>query len=132
MVTLATIKNALFKTFQGSQGKSLSVDTQGEGGAEDTGESYNPSGFIGIPQDGVAGVSVDVNGNNIIIAYHNYKLNIVLDKGESKIFSYDVDGVVKGEIVFEVQDFCKLLSNNSCYPARTAVSLNTRNMHRVW
>lgn len=93
MVSLATIKNAQYKKAEGTDpGKSLIVDMYGRGGAEDSATIYLPSGFASNPHDGIEGVVVDTGEFNIIPGTHNYKLNIVLEKGEGQIYSYDEDG----------------------------------------
>lgn len=92
MAKLATLKNAIYRLFPGQTGKSLNVDLQTEGNSSDDGEHYHLPGFFSKPQDGLTGVVIDVKGLNIIIATHDYKLDISIDKGEALIFSYDADG----------------------------------------
>lgn len=98
MAALATLKNAVYRLFQGSPGKSLNVDLQTEGNSVDDGEHYHLPGFFSRPQDGLTGVVIDVKGLNIIIATHDYKLDISIDKGECLIFSYDADGNILSSV----------------------------------
>lgn len=89
------IKNARLEQFQNAPGKSILVDTKSHG--TDDGELYQQSGIYSRPQDNIDGVVVDCNGNNIIIATHDYRLDISLEKGEMLVYSYDSDGVMKGK-----------------------------------
>lgn len=98
MPKLATLKNAVYRLFQGQPGKSLNVDLQTEGNSADDGEHYHLPGFFSRPQDGLTGVVIDVKGLNIIIATHDYKLDISIDKGEAFIFSYDADGNILSSV----------------------------------
>jgi len=92
MATLARLINARFKVKQGAPGSSLSVDMQTEGDTTDNADLFHLPGIFGIPQDGIQGVYVDVKGMNIIVATHDYRLNIVLAKGETLFYSYDASG----------------------------------------
>ena len=102
MITLVDIKNAIFNKIEGTDpGKSLSVNTIGKGGADDSATIYGPSGFLSKPHDDIEGVVADTGEFNIVLGTYNYKLNITLDKGEAKIFSYDADGVVLASLKFD-------------------------------
>jgi hypothetical protein len=93
MISLVTIKNAILKKIEGTDpGKSLSVDTLGEGGSEDSATIYLPSGFASMPHNDIEAVVVDTGEFNIVVGTHNYKLEIILEKGEGQIYSYDKDG----------------------------------------
>lgn len=92
--TLVTIKNGQFIEFQGSPGKSLQVDMESIGGYEADAEIYHPSGFYSKPQDNIMGISVDVEGMNIIVASHDYNFDKDVDKGEAILYSYDASGNV--------------------------------------
>jgi hypothetical protein len=82
MAVLKTLKNAIINTITGAPGKSVKVDTQGLGKSEDDAELYHLPGIFSRPVDDVQGVNIDVQGVNIIIATHDYKLDKSLDKGE--------------------------------------------------
>lgn len=87
------IKNARFEKPQGAPGESMSVDFGSYGSNVDDGEFYQLPGFVSIPHDGDVGISVDANGQNIVVGSHNYKIVVTgLEKGEPQIFSYDSDG----------------------------------------
>ncbi|MCK5600943.1 hypothetical protein KAR91_03680, partial [Candidatus Pacearchaeota archaeon] len=85
MATLAKLKNAIFRKSQDAPGKSMSVDLQTLGDNADDAELYFLPGSFCRPHDGETGVVIDVQGLNIIIATHNYKLDINFDKGEKTI-----------------------------------------------
>jgi len=90
MSFLAEIKNAIFKIVGLAPGKSVAVNLKTSGGTEDDAELYHVPGILSKPVDGVYGVVIDVAGNNIVVATHDYNLIKSLDKGET--FLYCIDG----------------------------------------
>lgn len=104
MATLTKIKNAIISTITGAPGKSMKVDTEGLGKSSDDAELYHLPGIFSRPHDDVQGVNIDVNGLNIIIATHDYKLDKSLDKGEAIIYSVNASGTILSSV---------LLNNNS-------------------
>ena len=98
MITLAKLKNAIFKTAQDVEGKSINIDLESIGGNTDDSEYYQHAGFHSLPHDDIMAIVLDVNGMNIAVATHDYKLNKTLEKGETLIYSYDADGVVLSSV----------------------------------
>lgn len=92
MGTLTKIKNAVLKELSGAPGKSLSVDLNTIGDSVDNAELYHVPGLYSKPVDETVGVSIDVNGFNIIVATHDYNYDKDIDKGESILYSIDSDG----------------------------------------
>lgn len=110
MAKIAILNNARLKQFQNAPGQSIAVDIEHHG--TDNAEFYQLPGFHGRPQDGAECVVIDCNGNNIVIASHDYKFDTEIQKGETLIFSYDANGVIKGKILIG-QDGKISLSNES-------------------
>jgi len=98
MVSIVKMLNAVKKTFQNAPGESISVDTIGRNGSQGSAELYTLPGIISLPQDEEFGIVKNVKGVNIVIATNNYKLNIVLEKGETQVFSADANGQVLGTL----------------------------------
>ena len=94
MASIVTMKNAVYKVFQGMSGKSLSVDFETIGKNKDDGEVYSVPGVYSKSVDGTKGVSINVNGNNIIIATHDYSLDKDVEKGELLLYCIDENGAV--------------------------------------
>jgi len=92
VASLAIIKNAIYKAFQGMTGKSLNVDLETK--YSDDAELYGQSGVYHKPVDGTMGVKIDVNGNNIVIATHNYSLDKDVEAGETLLYCIDDTGAV--------------------------------------
>lgn len=140
MAALAKLKNALFRKSQDAPGKSMSVDLQTIGDNADDAELYFLPGFFSRPHDGETGVIIDVQGLNICIATHNYKLDINFDKGEGNIFSYDADGIIlsrvkcdkNGKIVVKNQtEDLKTLINDLINEIKNIVTTGSPTTHTV-
>jgi phage gp45-like len=121
MPKIATILNAVKKKFTGAPGDSLSVDLDMHGA--DDAEFYHLSGIFSKPQDGAVGVVVDAGGQNIVVASHDYRLNIVVDKGETIIYSYGSGGVVLASAKFGKDG--KVVINEGSKSAVSHAELNT-------
>jgi phage gp45-like len=100
MGKIAILSNARLKQFQSAPGKSIAVDIEHHG--TDTAEFYQLPGFHGKPQDGAECVVLDCNGNNIVIATHDYSFGTEIEKGEALIYSYDSAGALKAKILLKV------------------------------
>lgn len=97
MGKIAIITRARLEQSQGAPGKSLLVNIDGHG--IDNAEFYQIPGIYNRPQDEVRGLVFDCNGNNIVVAAHDYNFDEAIEKGETLIYSYDSDGVLQGKIL---------------------------------
>jgi hypothetical protein len=92
MATLKKLKNAKIETLNGAPGKSVKVDTDGFG--ESDAELYHSPGILSKPVDDTYGVELDVQGNSIIIATHDYNVDKSLDTGEIFFYSVNASGTI--------------------------------------
>ena len=99
MAKVAIISNPKLEQSQGAPGKSLQVDTEDHG--IDNAEMYQLPGFYNLPHNGIQVVILDCNDNNIAVAAHDYNFNETIEQGETLIYSYDSDGVIKGKILID-------------------------------
>jgi len=76
-------------------GRSVIVTGEGFEGETVTTEIFQSSGIIGVPGDGTHGVWVPIGGSDrygVVVAMHNYKINVSLNKGDVAIYSTKADG----------------------------------------
>lgn len=99
MGKIAIITKARLEQSQGAPGKSLLVDIDGHG--IDNAEFYQIPGIYNRPQDEIRGLVFDCNGNNIVVAAHDYNFDESIEKGETLIYSYDSAGAVVGSLLID-------------------------------
>lgn len=117
MAKIAIISKSRLEQSQGAPGKSIIVDVNGHG--IDNAEFYQIPGIYNRPQDGITGLLLDCNGNNIVIAGHDYQLNESIEKGETLIYSYDSSGAVLGSVLFGSDG--KIKMSNSSQDLKTLI-----------
>lgn len=113
MAKIAIITKARLEQSQGAPGKSILVDIDGHG--IDNAEFYQIPGLYNRPQDGVTGLVLDCNGNNIIIAGHDYQFDESIEKGEMLIYSYGSNGAVVGKILIKINGDIEIDSGGATF-----------------
>jgi phage gp45-like len=100
MGRLARAVKTMFQTRGSAPGKAVVVQTAAAGNAERTTEMYHPPGISSGPTAGDRVVEIPLSGGTrVIIASHNYRVEVDAAAGETKIYSTDTDGTqVKGLI----------------------------------
>lgn len=99
---LFRLRKASLKVKGRAPGKSVIMQASGIEGQELTPEVYQAPGVFALPPDGVVGVYTRLGAGGsrgIVIALHNYQIEINISAGETALYSTTSDGkTVKGLI----------------------------------
>ena len=94
MGRVAKVLSSVFKTRSTAPGKSIVVKTIGAGGAQRTAEMYHNPGISSAPtkSDRVIEIPIGNSGTRVIVASHNYRVEVEPAAGETIIYSTNTAG----------------------------------------
>lgn len=124
--TLLKLSRGKLATRGNAPGKSVVMQAEGVEGQTMDAEVFQTPGVLAIPGDGSRGVWLPVGGSNrygVVIAMHNYALNITLEAGETAIYSTNAAGAQQAIIKLRADGSIEL--NGSSKKLVTHAELNT-------
>jgi hypothetical protein len=93
MGRLVRVVKSMFSKRGSAPGKSVVVQTTAAGNAERTTEVYHPPGISSAPTMEDRAVEIPLGtGTRVILAFHNYRLEVEVEAGQTKIYSTSADG----------------------------------------
>jgi hypothetical protein len=94
MARIGRIVKSLYKRRASAPGKSVVVQIVGQAGEERTAEFYHPPGISSAPtpEDRAVIVPIGSGGFRIVIATHNYRVEVEAGAGETIIYSTNAGG----------------------------------------
>lgn len=94
MGRLGRVIKSLFTTRSTAPGKAVVVTTASAGSVKRTAEMYHPPGVSSAPtaEDRVVEVPIGNSGSRVIVASHNYRVEVEPSSGETIIYSTNSAG----------------------------------------
>lgn len=126
MAELITIASTAIKRWHSAPGNAVTVVGTGRGGAAVEAELYQLPGVFARPVKDARGIMLNVGPGRrytVVIATHDYRVNINIAAGETAIYSTDSAGTVKARIDLDAAGVIKL--NGATKRLVTYAELNT-------
>lgn len=95
---LLKIARTALSRYHSAPGNAVNANGTGLGGVSHDAEMYSVSGVFSRPRPGARGVLVEVGRGLIVVATHDYRVNINISEGETAIYSQASDGSIQARI----------------------------------
>ena len=95
---LVKIARTALARYHSAPGNAVNVNGTGLGAVAKNGELYSVPGVFSRPRPGARGVTVEVGRGVVVVATHDYRVNINISEGETAIYSQASDGSVQARI----------------------------------
>jgi len=89
---LYRIVKMTFDILRAAPGKSVIIQVQSENDEEHEIEYYQLPGFAGGPTPQDRATTVSMNGYRVAVASHNYRVNVEVEPGQTRVYSTPADG----------------------------------------